>query len=62
LGYTVGTVWAPAAYTFLAMHWGATGWLVIAVVVAAAAVAIHPSAHAAERRVRGRSMALAAED
>jgi MFS family permease len=52
LGYTVGTVWAPAAYTFLAMHWGTAGWLTIAAVVGLAAVAIHPTARAAERRVR----------
>lgn len=49
LGYTLGSVWAPAAYTFLAMEWGAQGWLVIAAVVAVAAVAIHPAARAAER-------------
>jgi MFS family permease len=49
LGYTVGSVWAPAAYTFLAMEWGAQGWLVVAAIVVAAAIAIHPSARAAER-------------
>ena len=49
LGYTVGSVWAPAAYTFLAMEWGAQGWLVIAGIVVLAAIAIHPSARAAER-------------
>jgi MFS family permease len=49
LGYTVGSVWAPAAYTFLAMEWGAQGWLVIAAIVVLAAVGIHPSARAAER-------------
>lgn len=51
LGYTVGSVWAPAAYTFLAMEWGTTGWLLIAAVVLAAAVAIHPAARAAERHL-----------
>lgn len=51
LGYTLGTVWAPAAYTFLAMHWGAPGWLLIAAVIAVAAVAIRPAARAAERFV-----------
>ena len=25
LGFTVGSVWAPAAYTFLAMEWGGPG-------------------------------------
>lgn len=51
LGYTVGSVWAPAAYTFLAMEWGTPGWLVIAAVVALAAMAIHPTARAAERHL-----------
>jgi MFS family permease len=51
LGYTVGSVWAPAAYTFLAMEWGAQGWLVIAAIVVVAAIGIHPSARAAERYV-----------
>ncbi|MFC6706409.1 MFS transporter [Flexivirga alba] len=49
LGYTLGTVWAPAAYTFWAMNWGPCGWLVIAVIVVVAAVAIHPAARSAER-------------
>ncbi|GAB3856594.1 MFS transporter [Nocardioides maradonensis] len=52
LGFTVGTVWAPAAYTFLAMHWGTAGWLTIAAIVALAAALIHPAAHAAERRIK----------
>lgn len=51
LGHTIGTVWAPAAYTFLAMEWGAQGWLVIAAVVLVAAVAIHPASRAAERHL-----------
>ncbi len=51
LGYTVGSVWAPAAYTFLAMEWGGPGWLVIAAVVVAAAVGIRPAARAAERQL-----------
>ncbi len=49
LGYTMGDVWAPAAYTFLAMTWGAPGWILIAAVVVVAAVGIGPSSHAAER-------------
>lgn len=48
LGSTLGTVWAPAAYTFLAMHWGAPGWILIAAVIGVAAVAIRPAARAAE--------------
>jgi MFS family permease len=51
LGYTLGTVWAPAAYTFLAMHWGATGWVLIAAIIVAAAIGLHPAARAAERHL-----------
>jgi MFS family permease len=51
LGYTLGSVWAPAAYTFLAMEWGTPGWLLIAAIVLGAAVAIHPAARAAERHL-----------
>ena len=51
LGFTVGSVWAPAAYTYLAMEWGAEGWAVIATVVVAAAIAIHPASRAAERHL-----------
>jgi MFS family permease len=49
LGYIIGSVWAPAAYTALAMEWGAEGWLVIAAIVVVAAVAIHPASRSAER-------------
>ena len=59
LGYTLGSVWAPAVYTFLAMEWGPAGWLVIAAIVLAAAVGIHPAARAAERHL-AREEALAA--
>ena len=48
LGFTVGSVWAPAAYTFLAMEWGPPGWLVIAAIVVVATFALHPAARAAE--------------
>jgi MFS family permease len=51
LGYTLGSVWAPAAYTFLAMEWGTPGWLVIAAIVVGAAVTVHPAARAAERHL-----------
>ncbi|GAA1504608.1 MFS transporter [Nocardioides humi] len=51
LGYTLGTVWAPAAYTFLALEWGTPGWCVIAGIVVVAAVLIHPAARAAERHL-----------
>jgi MFS family permease len=46
---TLGRVWAPALYTFLAMNWGAGGWLLIAAVVAAATVGLHPSVRMAQR-------------
>jgi MFS family permease len=49
LGFTLGQVWAPALYTFLAMTLGAPGWVIIALIVIAAAVGIGPAARAAER-------------
>jgi len=49
LGQTVGHVWAPAAYTFLAMDWGTTGWLLIATIVVVATGVMAPAARAAER-------------
>src|SRR3954469_21451581 len=51
LGYTLGTVWAPALYTFLAVEWGAAGWLVIGGIVVAAALGLAPAARAAERHL-----------
>ena len=33
VGGTLGSVWAPALFTFLAMEWGTTGWLMIAAIV-----------------------------
>ncbi|MGZ6853113.1 MAG: MFS transporter, partial [Mycobacteriaceae bacterium] len=47
LSGTLGKVWAPAVYTFLAMNWGASGWLVIAGIIVLATVGIHPSARLA---------------
>lgn len=49
LSSTLGKVWAPAVYTFLAMNWGATGWLVIAGIVVVATVLVHPSTRLARR-------------
>jgi MFS family permease len=46
---TLGKVWAPAVFTFLAMNWGATGWLVIAGVIVVATVGIHPATRMARR-------------
>lgn len=60
LGYTLGTVWAPAAYTWLAMSWGAPGWLLIAAVIVVAAVLITPAARAAQRYLDASLQAVAA--
>ena len=49
LSGTLGHVWAPALYTFLAMNWGGVGWLLIAAIVVAATAGLHPSARAAQR-------------
>ena len=49
LSGTLGKVWAPALFTFLAMNWGAAGWLIIAGIITAGAVALHPSARRAQR-------------
>ena len=49
LSGTLGRVWAPAAFTFLAMSWSTYGWLVIAGLITVAAVAIHPSTAMARR-------------
>ena len=49
LGITVGGVWAPAVYTFLAMNWGTPGWLLIGGIVVLAAIGVHPAARSAER-------------
>ena len=51
LGYTMGTVWAPAAFTFLAMEVGTWGWLSIAAIVVLAALGLTPAARAAERHL-----------
>ncbi|GMA86661.1 hypothetical protein GCM10025868_19110 [Angustibacter aerolatus] len=44
-------MWAPAAYTYLAVERGAVGWLLIAALVVAAAAVLHPAARAAERHL-----------
>ena len=49
LGGTLGGVWAPAAYTYLAIEWGTPGWLLIGAIVIVAAIGIHPAARVAER-------------
>ena len=52
LGYTMGTVWAPAAFTFLAMEVGTWGWLSIAAIVVLAALAVALLVGASKRRDR----------
>jgi MFS family permease len=49
LSGTLGQVWAPAVFTFLAMTWSTWGWLVIAGLMVVAAVGIHPSTAMARR-------------
>ena len=49
LGGTLGRFWAPAVYGFLAMEWGAFGWLTIAAIVTAGAAGLHVAAHAGRR-------------
>ena len=55
VGGTLGSVWAPALFTFLAMEWGTTGWLVIAGIVMVAGIGIHPASRAAERYLATRT-------
>jgi hypothetical protein len=47
-----GFLWAPAVYTFLAMEWGAAGWLVIAAIASVAAIGLRWSVAAAGRFAR----------
>ena len=49
LSGTLGRVWAPALYTFLALSWGSQGWLVIALIVVVATVGLHRSVPAGQR-------------
>jgi MFS family permease len=48
LSGTLGRVWAPALYTFLAISWGEAGWLVIAAIVVVASAGLHRSARIAQ--------------
>nr|WP_157345647.1 MFS transporter [Nocardioides sp. MAH-18] len=60
LGGALGSVWAPALFTFLAMEWGTTGWLLIGGIIAVAVLAMPAFARAAERYlVRARQPATA---
>ncbi|MEQ6903785.1 MFS transporter [Nocardioides sp. YIM 152588] len=44
----LGSKWAPAVYTFLAMSWGAEGWLIIAAIIVAAAIGTGPAIRRAQ--------------
>ena len=48
---TLGIIWTPALYTFLATDLHAAGWLIIAAIVVIAAVGIRPSARMAQRHL-----------
>lgn len=48
-GGTFGRVWAPALYTFLALTWSSYGWLVIAAIIVAATIGLHPATAMARR-------------
>ncbi|WP_297621256.1 hypothetical protein [Nocardioides sp.] len=49
IGGPLGSVWAPALLTFLAMEHGSLGWLTIAAIVVVSTLTMGPSARAAER-------------
>lgn len=49
IGFTLGSVWAPAAFTFLAIEWGTPGWILIAAIVVVAVLGMGPAARASER-------------
>ena len=49
LSSTLGRVWAPALYTFLAIGWDKLGWLVIAGIVLVASAGLHRSVYVAQR-------------
>lgn len=51
IGHTLGSIWAPAAFTFLAMEWGNLGWALIAAVVIVAALALPFATRLAERHL-----------
>jgi hypothetical protein len=52
LSGTLGKVWAPAVYTFLAMTWGTVGWLMIAAIIVVATAGLHRSASWAQAFLR----------
>lgn len=51
IGYQVEPIIFPALFTFLALQWGVTGWVIIAGIAVAAAVIAHPAVRAAQRHL-----------
>ena len=49
IGGTLGSVWAPALFTWLAMEHGSLGWITIASICIVATLTMGPSSRAAER-------------
>ena len=49
LGMQFESIVGPAAFTFLALDLGTTGWMLIAAIAVAAAAVAHPAARSAER-------------
>ena len=45
----LGSRWAPAVYTLLAVQWNGLGWLVIASFAVVATVGLHPAVRSAQR-------------
>ena len=56
LGGTLGSVWAPALFTFLAMEWGTPGWITIAAIVVLATLGLGPAARASQRYLQRESI------
>lgn len=51
LGGQVSNILGPAAFTWLAMTWGMSGWLVIGTLAVVAAVLMHPAVRSAQRHL-----------
>lgn len=57
MGRQIEPIVFPALYTFLALSWGAPGWVVIAGIGVAAALLSRPAARAAERHLERQGVA-----
>ncbi|WP_246050880.1 MFS transporter [Nocardioides guangzhouensis] len=60
LGMQFESIVGPAAFTFLALEWGTTGWVLIAAIAVGAAAAAHPAARAAQRYLAAEPAAVTA--